>query len=141
MSDESAFEYSDVDRDGIPDALDMQVAPLPMDVMAMQSSLGDADADGIPDALDAQVTPAGEQSTDEALLELQAQKQRESVMTSTLTNIQNLQHEARKGIVENLRGSASAAVVGRAVRRPGCASPGRRRASARPSPAARPIRS
>jgi hypothetical protein len=104
MSDESGFEYGDVDRDGIPDVLDIQIDPAPIDLMAMESGYGDADADGIPDALDVQVTQAGEQSTEEALLELQAKKQRESVTTSTLTNIQNLKHESLKGIANNLRG-------------------------------------
>ena len=81
MSDDPAFGFQDVDRDGIPDVLDIQVDPAPFDVMAIESGFGDADADGIPDALDVQVTPAGDPSTDEALLELQAKKQRESLMS------------------------------------------------------------
>ena len=47
----------------------------------------DADADGVPDALDAEVGP-----------------ERESLMTSTLTNVANMKHESLKGIAQNLRG-------------------------------------
>src|SRR6266516_6874903 len=104
MSDDPAFGFQDVDRDGIPDVLDMHVDPPPMDVMAMESGFGDADAEGIPDALDVEVTPAGEPSTDDDLLGPQVKKQRESLMTSTLTNIQNMKHESLKGIAKNLRG-------------------------------------
>jgi hypothetical protein len=104
MTDEPVFEYQDADRDGIPDVLDIQIDPAPFDVMATESRLGDADVDGISEALDVQVTPAGEPSTEEALLELQAKKERESLMTSTLTNIENMKHESLKGIAKNLRG-------------------------------------
>jgi len=104
MRDDSDLGFEDVDRDGIPDVLDIQIDPAPFDVMATESGFGDADADGIPDALDVQVTPAGDPSTDEALLELQAMKQRESLMTSTLTNIQSMKHESLKDIAKNLRG-------------------------------------
>jgi len=104
MLDDPDLGFQDVDRDGIPDVLDIQIDPAPSDVIANESGFGDADADGIPDALDIQGTPAGDPSPEEALLELQARKQRESLMTSTLTNIANMKHESLKDIAKNLRG-------------------------------------
>jgi hypothetical protein len=86
MSDDPAFDIQDVDRDGIPDMLDTQIDPAPLDQMT------------------ADLAPLNEPSTEEALLELQAQKQRESLMTSTLTNIANMKHESLKKIADNLRG-------------------------------------
>ena len=71
----------DRDRDGVPDSIDAQVDE-PGAYEAM-----DADADGVPDALDAEVGP-----------------ERESLMTSTLTNVANMKHESLKGIAQNLRG-------------------------------------
>ena len=47
----------------------------------------DRDRDGVPDTLDAEVGP-----------------ERESLMTSTLTNVANMKHESLKGIAQNLRG-------------------------------------
>jgi hypothetical protein len=40
----------------------------------------------------------------QAMMTLQAKKQRESLMTSVLTNIANMKHESLKGIAQNLRG-------------------------------------
>ena len=40
----------------------------------------------------------------QAMMTLQAKKQRESLMTSILTNIANMKHESLKGIAQNLRG-------------------------------------
>jgi hypothetical protein len=40
----------------------------------------------------------------QAMMTLQARKQREALMTSVLTNIANMKHESLKGIANNLRG-------------------------------------
>ena len=39
-----------------------------------------------------------------SLMEMQFQMQKQALMTSVMTNLQNMQHEMSKGIVRNLRG-------------------------------------
>ena len=48
--------------------------------------------------------PAGLAPEQRAMMTLQMKKQRESLMTSVLTNIANMKHESLKGIAQNLRG-------------------------------------
>jgi hypothetical protein len=47
---------------------------------------------------------AGLPPEQQAMMILQAKKQRESLMTSLLTNIANMKHESLKSIAQNLRG-------------------------------------
>ena len=46
----------------------------------------------------------GQSPEQQAMMTLQAKKQREALMTSLLTNIANMKHESLKGIAQNLRG-------------------------------------
>ncbi len=81
MTDEPAFDYPDVDRDGIPDVLDIQIDPVPVDLAPMTGPL-----------------------TDEQMLEMQRQADEQRLTNQTLTNIQEMRHESLKGIAQNLRG-------------------------------------
>jgi cell division protein FtsX len=81
MTDEPMSEYQDVDRDGIPDVLDVSVDPAPD-----------------------QLAPMTETLTEEQVLEMQDQADKQRLLKQTLTNVQQMQHESVKGITDNLRG-------------------------------------
>jgi hypothetical protein len=81
MSDDPVLEYQDVDRDGIPDMLDIQVDPAPVEF-----------------------APMGEALTDEERLEMQRQADEQNKTNQVLTNVQQMRHEALKDITDNLRG-------------------------------------
>jgi hypothetical protein len=81
MSDDPALSFQDVDQDGIPDVLDVQIDPAPVDF-----------------------SPRSEPLTDEQRLEMQRQAEQARLLDQTLTNVQQMRHESMKGITENLRG-------------------------------------
>jgi hypothetical protein len=81
VSDEPELEYHDLDRDGIPDVLDVQVDPAPVDVFPLDVPL-----------------------TDEELLETQRRAEQQAQMESVLTNIANTRHESAKSMADKLRG-------------------------------------
>jgi hypothetical protein len=115
----------DADRDGVPNVIDADDQPPPV-FGAPTAEAWDQDGDGIPDSIDASVdVGAGPEpaqldarfSPEElemlsaigdpeqrAMTELQIRKERESLMSGTLTNIGNMKHESLKGIANNLRG-------------------------------------
>jgi hypothetical protein len=82
MLDDPDLGIEDVDRDGIPDMLDIQVDP-PSTEFA---------------------PPLSEPLTDEERLEMQRQADEQSKLNQTLTNSQQTRHEALKDITDNLRG-------------------------------------
>jgi len=81
MSDDSAFGFQDVDRDGVPDLIDRDVDPAPVEF-----------------------APVREELTDEERLEMQRQAEEQGRVDQTLTNVQHMKHESLKGIAQNLRG-------------------------------------
>ena len=81
MSDDTVLGFQDVDRDGIPDVLDIQVDPAPD-----------------------QFAPMTEPLTEEQVLEMQDQADKQRLLNQTLTNVQQMRHEAVKDITKNLRG-------------------------------------
>jgi hypothetical protein len=81
MTDEPVFEYQDMDRDGVPDMIDREVEPAPVEFSPLRDDL-----------------------TDEELLEVQRQAHEEGRVDQVLTNVQHTQHESLKGIAQNLRG-------------------------------------
>jgi hypothetical protein len=81
MFDDPEQGFEDVDRDGIPDVLDIQVDPPPV-VFA----------------------PLIEPLTDEQVLEMQDQADKQRLLNQTLTNVQQMRHEAVTDITKNLRG-------------------------------------
>jgi hypothetical protein len=82
MSDDSDLGFQDVDRDGIPDVLDIQVDPPPVEF----------------------APPMSEPPTDEERLEMQRQADEQSKLNQMLTNVQQMRNEAVKDITKNLRG-------------------------------------
>jgi hypothetical protein len=82
MLDDPDRGFEDVDRDGIPDMLDIQVDPPPIEF----------------------APPLSEPLTDEERLEMQRHADELNKMNQTLTNIQQTRHEALKDIADNLRG-------------------------------------
>jgi hypothetical protein len=81
MTDEPELEYEDLDRDGVPDMIDREVDPAPIEFAPLRDDL-----------------------TDEERLEMQRQADEQGQLNQTLTNVQNMQHESLKGIAQNLRG-------------------------------------
>jgi hypothetical protein len=81
MSDDQAFGFEDVDKDGVPDMIDREVDPAPVEFAPLREDL-----------------------TNEELLEMQRQADEQGRVNETLTNVQNMKHESLKGIAQNLRG-------------------------------------
>ncbi len=82
MFDDPELGFEDADRDGIPDMLDIQVDPVPVEF----------------------APPLSEPLTDMERLEMQRQAHEQSLQDQTLTNIQQTRHEALRDIADNLRG-------------------------------------
>jgi hypothetical protein len=81
MTDEPVIEYEDLDRDGVPDMIDREVDPAPVEFAPLREGL-----------------------TEEELLEMQRQAEEQGQVDQVLTNVQHMKHESLKGISQNLRG-------------------------------------